>query len=543
MLAENKAVPSTMFDTLANIYPDVNVLGLYEGDWFKSDSRNMSLFEYSTYSAIIEDTSDIEKTTGMKLEDGYLPVGEDSLYLTDAILNNLANATISIDNPQFNIDDLITGDGGYTISPDEPIAAYYLKRGDETIVLVANDNFSSFVGLELWERQRKNSSGTVGDDVKLGIISGIIRTDYKELSIRYENASTYDKQIIEYKDMFEYMLVFSSKEAQQRRLKPTNKFSIDYSSGITGNSWREACYDIQISTSTAQTKQNGITIKLADGNEYNWGSVSSKLGDNEVILSLDMYNRIFNDNLEDPKYSKITQPDNIGEKISLRIRDKSGRLVGSFSDYTLVEVVPNADGDTMYVGQDTFDRLSPISITADMLLFSAKNNVNLETFLKEFRAREYYVYDPFSIWLYLFESDFQSYSPIFYAASCVFLLFSALLIMNFISAGVKAKKKDIGILRALGARVLDTEKIFIFESIIIATIICVISILGLLLTTFFINMNFAVDELENTSIMSFNMLSVLIIAGVSYIITGLSSFIPVYNISKTSPVDAIKKVA
>ena len=61
-------------------------------------------------------------------------------------------------------------------------------------------------------------------------------------------------------------------------------------------------------------------------------------------------------------------------------------------------------------------------------------------------------------------------SDVFKIIGYVFLAFSMLLFYNFISISINNKRREIGILRAVGARGVDVFKIFYSESIIIASI-------------------------------------------------------------------------
>ena len=56
-------------------------------------------------------------------------------------------------------------------------------------------------------------------------------------------------------------------------------------------------------------------------------------------------------------------------------------------------------------------------------------------------------------------------------------VFSTLMIGNYIGASITDKKRDIGILRALGAKANDVYAIFVNESIIIALINALMSII------------------------------------------------------------------
>ena len=60
----------------------------------------------------------------------------------------------------------------------------------------------------------------------------------------------------------------------------------------------------------------------------------------------------------------------------------------------------------------------------------------------------------------------------------VLAVFSTLLLSNFISLSISNKKKEIGILRAVGARGSDVFKIFIAESLTISIICSILALVG-----------------------------------------------------------------
>lgn len=58
------------------------------------------------------------------------------------------------------------------------------------------------------------------------------------------------------------------------------------------------------------------------------------------------------------------------------------------------------------------------------------------------------------------------------------MVFVALLLLNFITISIGRKKKEIGILRAIGARGVDIFKIFFCESGVIVGICLILSVVG-----------------------------------------------------------------
>ena len=119
-----------------------------------------------------------------------------------------------------------------------------------------------------------------------------------------------------------------------------------------------------------------------------------------------------------------------------------------------------------------------------------------------------------------------------------FGIFSALMLLNFITVSISSKKKDIGILRAIGARKSDVFKIFFAESLFISAICSLISVIGARIVEFFMDKSFM--EQTGISIISFNILSVAFVVGVALIITFIATFIPVMHSSKKPPVESIR---
>lgn len=130
--------------------------------------------------------------------------------------------------------------------------------------------------------------------------------------------------------------------------------------------------------------------------------------------------------------------------------------------------------------------------------------------------------------------------PIFFWISVVFAAFSILLMANFISLSITYKKKEIGILRAIGARSSDVFGIFFNESLIISTIDFIITMI--LSITIVIVANVSVKaELETTiTIFAFGIRQIFLLALICGGVAFIASLIPVRKIARMKPIDAIK---
>ena len=131
-----------------------------------------------------------------------------------------------------------------------------------------------------------------------------------------------------------------------------------------------------------------------------------------------------------------------------------------------------------------------------------------------------------------------TFEQIFLWVGLVMALFSMLLLFNFISVSITYKKKEIGILRAVGARSADVFKIFFSESAIIAAICFVLAMVASFVTCGILN-NTVAGAL-GAAIFVFGPLSWLIMLGIAVVTSVIATFLPVYGIAKRRPVESIR---
>ena len=120
-----------------------------------------------------------------------------------------------------------------------------------------------------------------------------------------------------------------------------------------------------------------------------------------------------------------------------------------------------------------------------------------------------------------------------------FAVFSALMLMNFISVSISYKRREIGILRAVGARSSDVFKIFFCEAFIIALINYVLSLVATIAATVLLN-NLVRNEGINVTLLHFGIRQIILMFVISLAVAAIASFLPVWNIARRKPVDAIK---
>lgn len=130
-------------------------------------------------------------------------------------------------------------------------------------------------------------------------------------------------------------------------------------------------------------------------------------------------------------------------------------------------------------------------------------------------------------------------SPVFLIAGIVLAVFASLLVCNFISVSISYKKKDIGILRAVGAKSTDVFKIFFSESIVIVLLCIACSIAASIVVCNILNAQFAA-MLSGVAIFVFGPINIIILIALALVSTFLATFFPVNSAAKKKPVESIR---
>ena len=113
------------------------------------------------------------------------------------------------------------------------------------------------------------------------------------------------------------------------------------------------------------------------------------------------------------------------------------------------------------------------------------------------------------------------------------------MLMNFISVSISYKRREIGILRAVGARSSDVFKIFFSEAAIIALINYVLSLAATIAVTTLFN-TIVRNQGLNVTLLNFGIRQIILMLVISLGVAAIASFLPVWNIARRKPVDAIK---
>lgn len=127
---------------------------------------------------------------------------------------------------------------------------------------------------------------------------------------------------------------------------------------------------------------------------------------------------------------------------------------------------------------------------------------------------------------------------LFLTAGIVLMVFAALLLSNFISVSISGKKKEIGILRALGARGVDVFKIFFAESLMLTLFCLILAIIGSVIGCAVINAQMI--ESVGAALFILGPMSYVVMLAVALLTTVLATTLPVWNAARKKPVDSIR---
>ena len=166
----------------------------------------------------------------------------------------------------------------------------------------------------------------------------------------------------------------------------------------------------------------------------------------------------------------------------------------------------------------------------------SQNDISL--MLSDFASYKYLMTNTTYQQLSIFLNMINTLKTVFLITGIVFAVFAALMLFNFISSSISSKTKEIGILRAVGARGSDLFKIFFSESGLIA-LICIIAAI---IISFFVcrSINQTINENLNLVLLNFGFINMGLIVLGAFIIAVIGTFIPVFIASKKQPVDSIR---
>ena len=416
-------------------------------------------------------------------------------------------------------------------------------------------------------------------------VSGIISTDYKtkyeELIESYNKAPDMFTSHEDYNDFnFDITNYYSILFAKDKTFVDNYNDTVDYAK-VKSFKYRKLQDDYSkemLSTNYVfkfdklieQLEQKGYSLQdLYDRNILSSGAGNYiKTVEDAIILPVETYTKIL-------KSSEKIKPEDF--VFDATLGDDNQKVVMGFFDLLKADKAPKRDIYYNVVGIIDFDALKalvPATASYSTIVSAIMTDENVKGFAKENNtlkgiyvtlpssqaqtqslltlADSSYIYHESNLsdTLYLVSNIFKIFSIVFRYVALIMGIFSTILLFNFVSLSVVNKQKEIGILRAIGARGSDVGKIFLIESFIMGAITVVFSWALIFVGTSLIN-NLLVGSfksylqsavIENITLLTVGFVPVFAVLVACVVVVLLATLIPVIKISKMKPVDAIKKL-
>lgn len=201
----------------------------------------------------------------------------------------------------------------------------------------------------------------------------------------------------------------------------------------------------------------------------------------------------------------------------------------------------NSDGiDSIYNISD--DEYQGYNFVVGKMPSSKKEIVKIIKYLDKFNNDKvlYRLSNTTDEWINDVNTLMTTYKMIGSIAGAILIGFSSLLLFNYINLSISHKKKEMGILRALGASSSDVFNIFSIEGFIIAIINFILSIIGVYIVMYLFNYFIKKEFVLCTNIYEVNFITIFSLFLISFISCFISIFIPVYNISHKTCAEVIR---
>ena len=132
-------------------------------------------------------------------------------------------------------------------------------------------------------------------------------------------------------------------------------------------------------------------------------------------------------------------------------------------------------------------------------------------------------------------------SKLVFIVAAVLGLFAGLLFYNYIRYIIDDKRKQIGVLRSLGASKADVATIFLIESLIISIIIVILACIGSLILTVILNNVFINVFGMILKLLTFGIFPILIVLGVCLLVSIIATILPIWQMTKKTPIETLRK--
>lgn len=159
------------------------------------------------------------------------------------------------------------------------------------------------------------------------------------------------------------------------------------------------------------------------------------------------------------------------------------------------------------------------------------------------RNGEYLVYTEAVTQVEDYRETISGFTGAFVGVGAAFAVFAGALIFQFINLSIEAKRGQVGILRALGARSADVCRIFFSESFLLALVSVAVAIPATIGLSYAVNKILAELFLIRIAVLNFTIWMPVSIFLLGFVIALVATVVPVLKEARKAPIDAIRDAA
>lgn len=313
---------------------------------------------------------------------------------------------------------------------------------------------------------------------------------------------------------------------------------------------RDACHIHYFENIEITTGDNEVLLS----NNYVWQCVDGidltenkklNIQDNEIYLSAELYNRLFDTNLT------FSNPEGFEEKEITYNLYSSDRKYGDEAKYSksfvIKGLIPHKSEYASAVSDNTFKELRRADMSAYALYaYGGTNNAVL------YQNSESLHYESSSEYVKTIQSIIKTIKVFQDIFEIIFIgLFAASLFIlsTYITKNILSWKREIGILRAIGSKSADTTTPFNILSIVIGLLSAIFSVLGF---SFICNLtntiiterfatNFNLPALLDIKFITFNPAILVVDLLILFGVIAICSLTPIITMKKIKPIDIMRK--
>lgn len=288
----------------------------------------------------------------------------------------------------------------------------------------------------------------------------------------------------------------------------------------------------------------------------------NELKDNNIIIDLNILNEI-TDNDFQKKYDYYLEKGNYNSESDINnfvkkyIKDNNiiGKIVKTnIANHEIVKTIDNYEEykiagviidevstPTVYFNKERLGNIIKKNIYVDSIFTEVKNEQELRDLFSKYPMdkSDTILYSKYtngllnSLIFTVVLNTIGKYGTIF------FLVFAIILLVNFISSSISYRKKEIGILRAIGCKSKDILNMFTIESVSLILLSLLIANKLIEFIVFKFNSALGLWLSNDVSYLSYNLKQQGILVIITLLIVLIANIIPIRKVTKMKPIDAI----